>query len=132
MYTTIITAITNRYSYRLTKFLQATLVRYFSPTTFCYPLLATRPDTRLTELLLLSSALSCPFIVQYKQYNKNSIVTLFLFVYSIRSCCVRLRSAFIICLFYTHTVIDLRLTWSMYICVSFAFVLSFLMLNNSS
>ena len=60
--------------------------------------------------------------------------TSFLFVYNVHSCCVRLRCAFVIYLFHTHTdvVVALLITISMYICmcVSVVFVLSFLMLHD--
>ena len=65
----------------------------------------------------LSSALSCLFIVLRQQSNERSwsrifvlslsrdfIATSFLFVYCVHiaSCCIRLRSVFVIYLFHTH------------------------------
>ena len=63
---------------------------------------------------------------------ENSIATSFLFVYNVHYCCVRLRCDFVIYLFHTHTVVvvGLLITSPMYICVSVAFVLLFLILND--
>ena len=71
--------------------------------------------TRLTDFLLVTvanSALSCLFIVQHNQYNErscsrlleNSIAILFLFVFNVSSCCVRLCCAFVFYLFHTDVV----------------------------
>ena len=63
---------------------------------------------------------------------ENSIASSFLFVYYIHSSCVRLRYAFVIYIFHTHTdiVVGILKTSSLYIYVSVGFVLSFLILNN--
>ena len=63
---------------------------------------------------------------------EKSIATSLLFVYNVHSCFVRLHCAFVIYLFPIHTdfVVGLLITSSMYVCVSVAYFLSFLMLND--
>ena len=102
--------------------------------------------TKLTEFLLNVVFFPCPFIVEHNQYKgrfwsimfrfsplENFIATSFLFVYNVHSCCDRLHCDFVIYLFDTHTYVSVGLLnllitiLTMYICVTVAFVLSFLM-----
>ena len=92
----------------------------------------------------LLSVLFCPFIVQHNQYNERSWNRTFVFLcsqelhcdlifdHNVCSYCVRLVCAFVIYLCHTHinVVVGLLIISSMNTCVSVAFVLSFLMLND--
>ena len=131
-----------RYSYHTT-------IRYiftmaiFIPRLFCTHATSHKADWIFTNSLF--SVLSCRFIVQHNQCNGRSwsitsrsrvfaysIATSFLFVYNVHSFWVRLRCLFVIYLCHTHidVAVYLLITSSIYIPVSVAYVLSFLMLND--